>query len=470
MPLLDQNSKFSAQDLTNPQDSPNIIAGANPNSNFHQTALTSTWTYPELPQNMQPGGPQGYGNWTAGPSTLDLNGQGILGEATWGINPFDPEGAPYLGYESTLMQDSLPYVGVAWGAQTPEFGNSVYQDIENSTTLGVATWDLGPDSTLHNSDSILEQYEMFNPWSPQSNYTKDPSALDLNNSDSGQGYFHGINDPQSYQGLQQEEVDLHVHLLQNEYNYSHGTVAPWITAGLSGPGAQDLNSTFSTNTNNQFDLNSIGDALNYFGYVTPSQEPWQDPSNPIFDTPHEAYLNSTTVGVSPAGGTGTTPNPAYSGPYLNPLDIPPDPLHLQGQTGFFQGTSTTRDVAGRNSLNAVPGGITPSQYADLNNEDVSTIPPDGAPVPNSLLFHGVNDPSRFQGKQIGNVDLHEHLLDNSYSYNWRGSSEPNVIINSSATILGSSPHFQDLDIANIRNNSPKTYESRMSEMGDLGTL
>ena len=80
-----------------------------------------------------------------------------------------------------------------------------------------------------------------------------------------------------------------------------------------------------------------------------------------------------------------------------------------------------RDAANRESLNSVPGGVTPSQYADLNDKTINTYAPNGAPVPNSTFFtqqngEPIDKPTLGQGFQIGDVDLHEHLLEKSYTY------------------------------------------------------
>jgi hypothetical protein len=67
-------------------------------------------------------------------------------------------------------------------------------------------------------------------------------------------------------------------------------------------------------------------------------------------------------------------------------------------------------------------------------------------------FHGINQPGRFQGKQIGGTDLHEHLLQNSYTYN-HGLSN--------STTVGPSPSnsdYQDLNI-DIRTESPGLYKN-----------
>ena len=57
-------------------------------------------------------------------------------------------------------------------------------------------------------------------------------------------------------------------------------------------------------------------------------------------------------------------------------------------------------------------------------------------------FHDVASPGRFQGKQIGGKDLHEHLLEKSYTYQ-HGISNP-VTVGPSPGPSGNSD-FQDLN-------------------------
>mgnify|MGYP003654543683 CR=1 FL=1 len=332
-----------------------------------------------------------------------------------------------LGYNSTLQQDSLFELGVAYGNDNWESGESYYQDLNgvNPSELGIG-FDLGMDSTLH-EDLLTQQYIHSHLWSPQTFYKVDKGTLDLNGQDVGNGLFGAADKPGKGQGFQVGGQDLHVHLLTGEYNYLQGNTLPWISPGSVGPSpGKTGNSEFQ-------DLNGLpGPTFNL------GQEANQDPSNPIYDTPQESYLQPD-------------PKPGFEGE-------DPKYLHLQGQTGFFQGTKDTRDSANRNSLNAVP--ITPSQYADLNNSDINTIPPFGAPTPNDKFFYqddgiGINRPATKQGYKLNGEDLHVSLLSNPYTYT-HGQNTTTIAAASS----GQNYSFQDLNI-DITNNTPTQYVNTM---------
>tara|TARA_R100000315_G_C5235656_1_gene147676 strand:+ start:3400 stop:4761 length:1362 start_codon:yes stop_codon:yes gene_type:complete len=360
---------------------------------------------------------------------LDLNTTFAVGDdpGLGDVKIFD------LGYNSTLQQDSLFELGVAYGNDNWEAGESYYQDLNgiNPSELGIG-FDLGMESTLH-EDLLTQQYIHSHLWSPQTFYKVDPGTLDLNGQDVGNGLFGAADKPGKGQGLQVGGQDLHVHLLTGEYNYLHGTTVPWISPGSVGPSPgktgnsefQDLNATFT----------GLGDTPIFnFG-----KEPPQDPSNPIYDTIHESYLQPN-------------PQPGFEGE-------DPKYLHLQGQTGFFQGAKDVRDSANRNSLNAVP--ITPSQYADLNNSDVNTIPPFGAPTPNDKFFYqddgiGINRPAIKQGYKLNGEDLHVSLLSNPYTYT-HGQSTTTI---AAAASSQQNYNFQDLDI-DIASTTPPQYVEQM---------
>ena len=207
------------------------------------------------------------------------------------------------------------------------------------------------------------------------------------------------------------DSNIQVDSLLQLYQYSHGGVP-----GQGGPVPRegnfaDLNST----------LDSDGDIIKF----DKGPEIPQDPSNPIFDTIHEQSL-------------------------LAPKRKESDDLDLDGKT---PNNIRRSDEAYLNQLNQVPGGMTPSAYADINgNKTVNVKSPDGAPIPDNLLFHGDKDPTKYKGKQISGVDLHEHLLQNSYTYS-HGLS--NTVVKAS-TSAGDQFTYQDLDI-DIRNNKPTQY-------------
>ena len=161
-----------------------------------------------------------------------------------------------------------------------------------------------------------------------------------------------------------------------------------------------------------------------FDTFYPGQEPGQDPENPQFDTIHEQSLLA---------------------PKKRDLD-------LNGEKGIFQTSLNIRDKANRMSLNSVPGGMTPSQFADLNGTNiVNTDVPGGAPNPNNNLFTqrngiGLDRPVREQGHQVGGVDLHTHLLTTGY-INKQGN-------------LSTSKTGGQLD---LNGNTPVSYRNTMNE-------
>ena len=79
---------------------------------------------------------------------------------------------------------------------------------------------------------------------------------------------------------------------------------------------------------------------------------------------------------------------------------------------------------------------------------------------NQGFFHGIANPQRFQGKKIGGVDLHEHLLEKIYSYSHGGGAR----IGTTPVTIGPSPgpsgfsDFQDLPGA-PRTTSPLGYKN-----------
>ena len=150
---------------------------------------------------------------------LDLNTTFAVGDdpGLGDVKIFD------LGYNSTLQQDSLFELGVAYGNDNWEAGESYYQDLNgiNPSELGIG-FDLGMESTLH-EDLLTQQYIHSHLWSPQTFYKVDPGTLDLNGQDVGNGLFGAADKPGKGQGLQVGGQDLHVHLLTGEYNYLYGT-------------------------------------------------------------------------------------------------------------------------------------------------------------------------------------------------------------------------------------------------------
>ena len=261
-------------------------------------------------------------------------------------------------------------------------------DESTSFTETPSLFNLGPDSTLQ-PDSL--------PLIPDESLYQD-----LDGVDGGNGYFHGINKPGKGQGKQIDNEDLHKALLKDKELWNQSSEFQGLE-GLEGP---------------------------KFNKGTEKDQDWQ---NPIFDTMHEKWLQTKLKDD-------------------RPMDVGDD-QDFDGLTPPpFQGYVGNVDKRTRNQLNQVPGGITPSAHADINNKSINTNVPDGAPIPKDLLFHGIKNPTKYKGLQIKEIDLHEHLLQNPYTYN-HGLSQTTI---KPSTSDGDRFHYQDLDI-DIRGGSPSQY-------------
>ena len=340
-----------------------------------------------------------------------------------------------LGPTSTLQApDSLPLV--PGGSQ-----NSPYQDLDGNPG---PTFDLGAISTI-------QQNSLFS-------IPSTSPYQDLDGVDGGNGYFNGTSTPGKGNGLQINGEDLHVHLLNDTVTFTNGNSTTTVGNGIGSSEYMDIEGdppTFDLGTDSNIQVDSLLELYQYSHGGVPGQggpiprgdnfadlnstldsdgdiikfdkgpEDPQDPSNPIFDTIHEQSL-------------------------LAPKRKESNDLDLDGKT---PNNIRRSDESYLNQLNQVPGGITPSAYADINGpKQVNVKPPDGAPIPDNLLFHGDKVPTKYKGKQIEGVDLHEHLLQKSYTYS-HGLSQVNV--KPSAT-YGDEFHYQDLDI-DIRNATPTQY-------------
>ena len=162
-----------------------------------------------------------------------------------------------------------------------------------------------------------------------------------------------------------------------------------------------------------------------------------------------------------AGGFGGAPNQTSTqqstipGPSVNNAIPDPDyhtkkgttdsPFHSRGEVSgdhlidlledrIVHSSNTTNIYDPQQMTGLSPGPPTPGGDQDFDGLDQGVI---GGP----RLFHGINNPQRGQGIQLGGVDLHEHLLTDTYVYNHGGSTE----------VVGPSPgetnnsDFQDLD-------------------------
>ena len=334
-----------------------------------------------------------------------------------------------LGPTSTLQPTSLPLVPIS----------SPYQDLDG---FEGPTFDLGSTSTLQ-QDSL-------------SNIPTNSPYQDLDGEDGGNGYFNDTNTPGKGNGLQINGVDLHVHLLGDTITYTNGNSTATVGNGIGGSEYMNLEGEppeFDMGTDStlhpdsllelynyshggvsgvggpipgksQFqDLNSTFDSNGDINIFNKGKELDQDPSNPIYDTIHERSL-------------------------LAPHRDPSADLDLNGKTpnNIFRS-----DKSYTKQLNQVPGGITPSSYADINGKtQINTNAPDGATIPNpDGYFHKRDNVTKYKGLQIGEVDLHEHLLQNSYTYT---HGDNTTIVKASAN-HGDRWTYQDLDI-DIRKESP----------------
>ena len=379
-----------------------------------------------------------------------------------------------LGMTSTLQQDSLPLIPTT----------STYQDLDGAPG---PSFDIGDNSTLH-EDSLTQQFTYQH---GNSTATVGPSTQDIDGNDGGQGYFHGISNPGKGQGIQVNGKDLHVHLLNdtityvnggfyedvgpspgptgnseyqdldgedgpsfdlghdsniqtdsllNVYNYSHGgvpgqggPVPKTAEPGYTSVGA-DLNTTFD----------GIGDAVIF----NMGKEARQDPANPIFDTIHEKSLQ-----MVPRTSGGPTSRPIWA----SPDDDAPLDLDLNGKTPSSWSTAYS-DTRHLSQLNQVPGGMSPSAYADINGTTgIDPRAPHGAPIPDpDGYFARIDTPTKYNGLQIKKIDLHEHLLQNPYTYS-HGLSTVTI---KPSTSDGDAFTYQDLDL-DIRDETPTQYIAKL---------
>ena len=124
------------------------------------------------------------------------------------------------------------------------------------------------------------------------------------------------------------------------------------------------------------------------------------------------------------------------------------------QNSPFDSDDHLKDLLEDNIVSSPNSGLTydPNQMIGLQPG-----PPQG-----DQDFDGVNNgqgiftQGHLNGKQIGGVDLHEHLLQNSYTYTHG--------LNSTTTVgpaPGPSGHsdYQDLNLGDIRGNTPSTYKN-----------
>lgn len=219
-------------------------------------------------------------------------------------------------------------------------GNQPVGNME--TQQGGTPFDLGEDSTLQQNS--LPEVPTNSPYQ------------DLDGIDGGNGYFHDIPNPGKYQGKQIGGADLHEHLLNDSYQYSHGN-SPGNVGPAPGP----------TGNSEYQDLDAVDGGNGYF----------HDIANPG----------------------------KYQGKQLGGVD-----LHehlLTNPYSYTHGDSLE-------NVGPAPGPTGNSEYQDLDAVDFA-----------NGLFHGVNNPGIGQGLQLGGISLHERLLTSNYSYQY-GNSQANI--------------------------------------------
>ena len=117
------------------------------------------------------------------------------------------------------------------------------------------------------------------------------------------------------------------------------------------------------------------------------------------------------------------------------------------------------------------GGTYPNNTYFRGNDSDGDLEATTDSIGNATLFHGVNNPAVYQGKQLGGVDLHEALLTEAYTYNYGENFKP---VPTPAKVPGSNPtspseallsgqiDMDGLDYGNGRYSNPdngQTYPS-----------
>ena len=116
--------------------------------------------------------------------------------------------------------------GAKVGVTNPSDGN--FYTVEGSSDSPFDSNDHMVD--LLTKDVLSENSGITHQHSPNSS-----PHQDLDGTDGGNGYFHGVVNPQKYQGKQIDGVDLHEHLLTREYQYNYGAKTPEQVGPSPGP-------------------------------------------------------------------------------------------------------------------------------------------------------------------------------------------------------------------------------------------
>ena len=156
-------------------------------------------------------------------------------------SPFDTVRGPKMDQMVQMLTNNVKSEN---SGQTyiPSPNKSPYQDLDGAEG---PKFDTGKPSQVHghpaqlpNPSELVEDYtSTVNPWANYGNsqWPVVPAVgQDLNGTDGGQGYFHGMANPGKGQGKQVDGVDLHEHLLTKAYKYSHGNAATEIVGPSPG--------------------------------------------------------------------------------------------------------------------------------------------------------------------------------------------------------------------------------------------
>ena len=331
VPISNQIHLLSQTEIDNTDNVPHFDLGVSSNLQLKSLENDLQYQYGNSIENVKA-------------SELDLNGNN--GPS------FD------LGNTSTLQQDSL--INDVPGGNS----NSPYQDLDgkdkgNGYFHGMNSPGKGRGKQIEKEDlhvHLLTKNYSYTYGNSTENVGPSPGATghseyqDLNGKQEGQGYFHGIKNPQIYQGKQIDKEDLHVNLLQNAYKYQHGDSVEVILATRGNDASKQ---------GGQLDLNAKEGGEGYFHGI-------KDPQK-------------------------------YQGKQIKGTD-----LHkhlLENSYTYSHGLGTTTTILAENEHGHTGGTF------DLDGLDEG-----------QGYFHGMKDPDRYQGKQIGERDLHVHLLDSSLTY------------------------------------------------------
>jgi len=276
-------------------------------------------------------------------------------------SPFDTVRGPKMDQMVQMLTNNVKSEN---SGQTyiPSPNKSPYQDLDGAEG---PKFDTGKPSQVHghpaqlpNPSELVEDYtSTVNPWANYGNsqWPVVPAVgQDLNGADGGQGYFHGMANPEKGQGKQINGVDLHEHLLTKAYTYSH-------TPGVSTT-ILLRKGRMRSNTGGTFDLDNNDAGQGYFHGM-----------------------------ANPGKGQGKQ---------IKGVDLHE---HLLTKAYKYSHGNAALEVVGPS-----PGKTGNSEYQDLNTTT------DG--IGDANLFHNIYRPGKYQGIQIGGKDLHEHLLTKGYTY------------------------------------------------------